>query len=202
MTLREPFNGDYSSTAIQDIEQYASSNPKIATAYFYFDFKDSEKQYAEKLIRSLVIQLSACCPRMPSSLLLAYSQSQDGRRQPTIETFINVLYETLECFESVYILLDALDECKEREDLRFIRQLTDRKTNSLHLLATSRKENDIETTLQPLVTCQLCIQSKLVDADIRIHVIERLSNDPKLKKWPTNVKSEIEDILSEGAKGM
>ena len=46
------------------------------------------------------------------------------------------------------------------------------------------------------------IQSALVDPDIRVHVRERRSRDPKLKKWPVNVQSETEDVLASGAKGM
>lgn len=72
----------------------------------------------------------------------------------------------------------------------------------IFILATSRKENDISTSLEPLVTCQICIQNALVDADIRVHILERLSNDMKLKKWPVIVQKEIEDALMNGAKGM
>jgi len=64
---------------------------------------------------------------------------------------------------------------------------------SLHILAMSRKENDIEVVVQPLVTCQLSIQSGVVNADIRVHIRERLSNDHKSKKWLVNVQVEIED---------
>lgn len=73
----------------------------------------------------------------------------------------------------------------------------DRKTSNLHLLATSRKENVIATFLEHLITCQL-----LVDADICVHVLERLSNDPKLKKWPIAIQKEIEDASIRGAKGI
>lgn len=75
--------------------------------------------------------------------------------------------------------------------------------SSLHL-TTSRKENDITMSLErePLVTCQLGIQKVLVDADIRVHILERLSNDPKLKKWPVDVQNEIENALMKGRKGI
>ena len=106
-------------------------------------------------------------------------------------------------FKSSYILLDALDECTDREDLlEFIEALMKWNVHDLHVLATSRKENDIAMSLEPLVTCQLCIQSALVDADICVHVRERLSHDPKLKKWPVDVQKEIEAALTKGAKGM
>lgn len=66
----------------------------------------------------------------------------------------------------------------------------------------SRKENDIANSLEPLVTCQLCIQSAHVDADIRVQVLEKLSNDPKLKNFPIDAQKEIEDALLRGSKGI
>ena len=179
------------------------SEPTIAVAYFYFDFNDLEKQNTEKFIRSLVVQLSAQCLHLPESLQSAYSRSQNGQNQLTVEDLTLILRQLLKSFNSAYILLDALDECKDREDLLdLINVLRGWNIKDLHVLATSRKENDIATSLEPLVTCQLCIQSALVDADVRLHIQERLSNDPKLKKWPVNVRKEIESALMRGSKGM
>ena len=106
-------------------------------------------------------------------------------------------------FKSTYILLDALDECIDRKDLfEFIVAVKDWNLDNLHLLATSRKETDITQSLEPLVTYQVCIQSALVDVDICIFVLEKLSNDPRLKKWPVKVQKEIENALTKGANGM
>jgi hypothetical protein len=107
-------------------------------------------------------------------------------------------------FQQAFIILDALDECKgkEREELLgLLKNLIDWKVEDLHVLATSRRERDIEETLEPLVTGQVCIQSALVNPDIHIHICERLQNDPKLK-WPKNVQEEIEKTLMDGAHGM
>ncbi|KAH7309366.1 ankyrin repeat-containing domain protein [Rhexocercosporidium sp. MPI-PUGE-AT-0058] len=73
---------------------------------------------------------------------------------------------------------------------------------NLHVLATSRRERDIEETLESLTTSEICLQSALVDNDIRTHISERLQNDLKLKRWPANVRGEIEDTLIEGAQGI
>lgn len=100
-------------------------------------------------------------------------------------------------------MVDALDECTDREDLLdFIEVLMGWKIDGLHVLTTIRKENDIVTSLEPLVTYQLCIESALVDADIRVHVLESLSNDRKLKTLSIDVQNEIEDALMSGAKRM
>jgi hypothetical protein len=76
------------------------------------------------------------------------------------------------------------------------------KLDNLHFLATSRAEKDISDSLEPLVTSQICIQSALVSADIMVYIQERLRWDRDLKKWPANVKAEIETTLLKGADGM
>jgi hypothetical protein len=90
----------------------------------------------------------------------------------------------------VYIIVDALDECSEREELLvLIEDIIDWKLTTLHTLATSRKEQDIEDCLSTLVSNEIDIQSTLVDADIRVHVRERLRNDvdcengPQMHNW-------------------
>jgi hypothetical protein len=106
-------------------------------------------------------------------------------------------------FDQSFIILDALDECKEREELLgLIETIVNWKLEMLHLVATSRRVNDIEETLTPLTTGQICIQSALVDADIYIYIRERLQNDLILRKWPKNVQMEIEKTIMEGANGM
>lgn len=114
-----------------------------------------------------------------------------------------ILRQLFNEFNSTYILVDALDECVDQEDLfKFIEALMGWNMDNLHVLTTSRMENDIATSLDPLVTCKMPLQSALVDADIHIHIRERLSDDPKLRKWPIDVQNEIEDALMNGAQGM
>ena len=127
--------------------------PTVAVAYFYFDFNNSDKQTTEKLIRSLIVQLLAQCQQSSESLQSAYSRSQNGQNQPTIEDLTMFLHQMLENFNGSYILLDALDECTDREGLlEFIKVLMDWNIHGIHVLATSRKEHDIGTSLEPLVT--------------------------------------------------
>ena len=179
------------------------SEPTVAVAFFYFDFNDSDKQQTENLIRSIIVQLSAQCITLPEPLQSAYSRSQNGQNQLAMEDLTLLLCQILKNFSGTYILLDALDECTDRESLlEFIEALMGWNINNLHVLTTSRRENDIETYLDPLVTSQHSIQSSLVDVDIRAHILERLTNDPKLKKWPVEVQTEIEDALMRGAQGI
>lgn len=75
----------------------------------------------------------------------------------------------------------------------------------MHLLVTSRREPDIESTLEDIVNDQsrICLQSALVDKDIQRYVQDRLATDKLLQKWrKDDVRQEIEAVLKDGAKGM
>lgn len=196
-------NTNRSSTIIQNVMDHCHSEPTRAIAYFYFDFNDPRKQNTENLVRSLILQFLAQCQQLPESLQSAYSRSLDGQHQPTIETLTLVLRQMLEGFDCTFILIDALDECTDRESLfAVLNGIMEYKIASLHLLTTSRDLTDIHESLHPLVTCHLPIQNAFVDDDIRALVLETLSNDVKLRKWPPDVQEEIENTLVKGAKGM
>jgi len=161
------------------------------------------KQRYENLVRSLVDQLYTQCTNTPEVLENLYSRNRDGAWQPTTEALVAALRDIVYRFQHTYIVLDALDECSERgELLSLIEEIIDWKIETLHLLATSRKEQDIDDCLSSRVSNEIDIQSTLVDADIRVHVRDQLRKDRKLKKWPPDAQAEIETALVDAAHGM
>jgi hypothetical protein len=113
------------------------------------------------------------------------------------------LQQILGSFQHTYIVLDALDECTERDGLlKLINDIVGWKLGSLHILATSRKERDIEDSLECLVPLRINIQSTLVDSDIESYLQVQLGDGSKFKKWPIKVREEIKTALVEGAQGM
>ena len=115
---------------------------------------------------------------------------------------------SLEGLEDVFVVADALDECPkdnvEREELFRIFETIHGWTNSsLHLLATSRRETDIESTLNPLLSLPaIPIGDDQVDADIRIYVRSELEALSKHKRWPRDLVIEVDETLVRGATGM
>jgi hypothetical protein len=105
-------------------------------------------------------------------------------------------------------MIDALDECPRHDGERVellaaLAEIRHWNLPGLHIMATSRKEPDIEEALTPLLTCSsVCIQTNQVDGDIRKHVKSQLDIHRQLKKWPPEIKKEIEDALVHGAAGM
>ena len=117
---------------------------------------------------------------------------------------MQTLREMLSTVNNAFIILDALDECVDRRELlASIEKILSSNNTKCHILATSRKERDIEDVLQTLVMNQgsICIQSENVDVDIRAYVRHRLQTDPKLKRWQREQQN-IEDALMHKAAGM
>ena len=190
------------STILQDmLDQYSNS----AVLYFYFDFNDAEKQRHEKMIRSVICQLSKHCA--DSVLQDLYSSCSDGSRQPTEETLLNTIHHMIASLGDTYIILDALDECEDRDELLTdLEEIMSWEDANLHVLATSRREQDIDARLTSLSNEQkrINIQSSVVNADIRTYIHDRLQIDRKLKRWQKDpkVQQEIENTLMKKANGM
>ena len=172
-------------------------------AYFYFDFQNREKQQCQNLLRSLITQLSDHATHIPEALDRLYSACQSNRRDIDQDDLITTLQHIVQEPREAYMIIDALDECTEREALlELIEEILGWKISTLHILVTSRKEREIEDSLMPLSWRTVDLQEAVVTGDIKMHVRDRLQNDPKLKKWPIKVQAEIEAALTEGAHGM
>ena len=194
-----------SSTILRDVLEQHHSEPNSAVLFFYFDFNDAEKQRHEKVLRSLICQLSRYCAN--SILQNLYSSSLNGRPQPTEEVLLNTLHQMMTSLGDTYIILDALDECAERDELlKDLEEIISWEGANVHLLTTSRRETDIEEALTPWSDTRnrISIQSELVNADIRTYIRDRLQIDPRLKRWlkRPEVQREIEDTLMKKADGM
>lgn len=196
-----------SCTVIENLFDRGSFKNDTAMLYFYFDFNDTAKQSYEKMIRSLIVQLSSRSPSTPSELKNLYSHCLNGEEQPAFQSLMGTLHDMMKYFAKLYIVLDALDECLDREDLlECIEHFAEWDDIDLHMLVTSRRERDIERSLESIINPEgiIRIQSTLVDHDIRAYVRGRLQQDRGLKKWQkqSKVQQEIEDTLMAKADGM
>ena len=113
----------------------------------------------------------------------------------------------IQAFDETFIILDALDECKERQELlEDTNGFAKWKTEKLHILSTSRREKDIEERIESFVNDQekICTQSDLVNDDMRAYVHGRLQTDGGLRRWQKEpeVQQEIERTLMDKADGM
>ena len=162
-----------------------------------------EKQSSKKAIRSLLFQFTMQQQNHLKNLEDLYARCGKGQQQPSEAVIRLLLKDAVTCTGSNYIILDALDECTDREDFMiFIRELVNSHQEGLRIMITSRREKDIEEQLAPIAKHNINIQSAIVNEDIRIYVHGRLATDSKLSKWPAKDQEDIIATLTGKTDGM
>ena len=199
-----------SSTIVEDLDRATSHTQPLL--YFYFDFSDSGKQSLDSMVRSLTSQLYHKRKDTRKLLDSLFSSYGDGCRQPTADSLCTRLLDMIQQVDEVWIVLDALDECHSRKGTRteglllWMEDLLHSKLRNVHLLATSRQEEDIESSLSKWARTKdmMHIQSDLVTDDIRAYVRTRVKKDDGLRRWRSqpDIQEEIETRLMEKACGM
>ncbi|KAF8509947.1 hypothetical protein JB92DRAFT_466863 [Gautieria morchelliformis] len=189
------------STIVEELSRHCRSDPLLAMASFYFDFNNKDTP-PDAVLRSLIAQLSVQCASTPHALESLFSKTgQDGA--PGQEDLMSTLKTIISGFQAMYIVFDALDECPERSRfLAVIREIHGWEFGLLHLLATSRKERDIEEALSGLISQEVRMDENLVDGDIRVHVSRTLEDDIKFRMCTAEEKEKMMAALMEGAHGM
>jgi hypothetical protein len=136
--------------------QHKESYPDTMVSYFYFDFSDAEKQSSRKAIRSLLFQFSLQVSDLAQDLERLYQKCNSGQQQPAEGVIHSLFREAIAHLGEKYIVLDALDECTDREVLlTFLRELS--ASEGLRILATSRQEKDIEDELNSVANYNINI---------------------------------------------
>ena len=182
-------------------------------AYFYFDFKDTEKQDSRALLSSLIVQLSNQSDQFCDILQGLYSKNKDGSQQPDTASLLRCLKDMLAITKSqpVYLVIDALDGClndsgipSSREKmLMMVKELVELRHQNLRVCVTSRPEYDIRTTLEPLATQQVSLHNESGQKrDISDYITSVVHSDGKMKKWRDTEKDMVVERLTAKADGM
>ena len=186
---------------------------RASMAYFYFDFRDIDKQKLSNLLPSLLIQLSARSNSCCDVLSRLYSSHDHGVRNPSDRAMVECLKEmlTLEAQGPTYIIMDALDECPitttipspREEVLDFVDELVGLHLPNVHICVTSRPEHDIQTILKDLAPRAVSLHDESgQQEDIVNYVTYFVFSDRRVRRWRQEDKDLLIKTLSEKADGM
>ena len=184
-------------------------------AYFYFDFRDANKQGLRDLVTSLLTQLSARPGPRCDILLDLYLSHDNGNNQPSDSSLEDCLKKmvTLPDQPPIYIIIDALDESSNTSGisspremvLRLLRELVELSPQNLHISVTSRPEFDICNVLKPLTSLRVSLHDQSgQQQDIADYVKSVVNSDSQqiMKRWRREDKELVIKTLSERADGM
>jgi hypothetical protein len=186
---------------------------KASMAYFYFDFRDVDKQKLHNLLPSLLIQLSARSDPCCDILSQLYFSHDRGVHKPSDRAMIECLKEmlTLGVQGPTYIIMDALDECPttstipspREEVLEFVDEIVGLHLSNVHICVTSRPEHDVQAVLKRLTPFAVSLHDESGQRqDISNYVAFFVRSDRNVRRWREEDKDLVIKILSDKADGM
>jgi hypothetical protein len=180
---------------------------------FYFDSRDIAKQNARNLLSSILVQLCQQSDRFSEVLSSVCSTHGDGSREPSFDVLLRCLKAMLSLpgQGTLYVALDALDECpnssglptRRQQVLAIVKELIDLKLPHLRFCITSRPEIDIREVFDPLSSYKVALHDQVgQNKDLTQYVESVVHSDSAMKKWPEEVKKSVIDTLVQNGAGM
>ncbi|KAJ6178059.1 hypothetical protein N7519_008520 [Penicillium mononematosum] len=185
------------STVIDELRRRIRHDSKIRLAYFYFDYR--EELTIEEILANLLKQLIQHA-MVPHRLKSLYESHRKYETHLTLEEILELLESTISESSKVFIVIDALDECRlphidQQELLTRISEFQD--IHNLGFLATSRDNPDISDMFP---NCpRLRVEAK--DTDIKPFVETSLNHFCCVKESP-DLREEIVAAIINAADGM
>jgi hypothetical protein len=163
------------------------------------------------MLRSLIVQLCGGRPDTPRPLSDLHPY-REKNLQPGLEKLEETLQASAQDFKSVYLVVDALDECPLANDergrlLKLLGYIHEWTLTNLHVLYTSRPEPDIEAELAPLFSgpttsiIDLQKRRKEVNRDIGTYIDQKIASS-NFRSWPPKTKEDVKAALTGKADGM
>ena len=187
------------------IDHYVSEDDRFQgdhVLYFFCKRTDADKNNATAVMRSLLYQLyrSTKDPEIQMSLSTDIEQALDksGKRQAVDFAPIWAIFSgNLKCISPTLIVLDALDECHDSEQLiQAFKSILS--SDSIKVIVTSRKEAHLFTQLQSDLSLEIIAED--INSDIVAYVEAKVLGSPRLSH--VLVRDRVISRLCSGHSGM
>ena len=172
-----------------------------ALAYFYFDYREQDRQTPDDFVASLLRQIAVRKVDFPQSLLDFYEHYRNERAQDATDDLFAIFRQIYTSFEKCYIIIDALDECKSslyrKEILKIVSGLD---LQIVRLFVTSRPHvHDIKQTF--LHAQQIEVEAS--EQDVRSYCHRMIEDSQSTLDFiDDSLKEEVADAVTKNAQGM
>ena len=201
-----------SSAIIEDITALQKSG-LASLAFFYFDFREDQKKDLRGLLSSLLVQLCEQSDVYSTILSNFYVAHRRGSQHASDSELLGCLKDMLKLQgqATVYIIIDALDECPittglfpHREKvLELLEELVNIRIPNLRICVTSRPEADIVPVLEPLAFRSVSLHSESGQVqDIAEYIRFFIHTKREVRRWKATDKQLVIDVLTKKADGM
>jgi Cdc6-like AAA superfamily ATPase len=186
--------------AIDHLLQSVQSS-SVGVAYVYCNYKAQEEQGASSMLAAVVKQLVQARPSATEPVERLYKQHANRGTKPSLEEIFSALREVVAKYSIVYIVVDALDECRDSDGTRsqFLAKLRELQGGQdVRLMATSRFIPEIEAEFQTAVRLEM----RASDEDVRRFVVGQMYRLPKCIQRDPALQNMVEEKIPERVDGM
>jgi hypothetical protein len=165
------------------------------------------------LVSSLLVQLCDQSDAYYCVVYDFYTAHRNGDQHASDNELAQLLKEILALpgQPTVYLIIDALDECPttsgfpspREEVLGLVKDLVGLRIPNVRIYVTSRPEADIKPFLGPLALCSVSLHGESGQVlDIEEYVKFVVTTDPKMRTWRKTDKNLVIEVLTKKADGM
>jgi Cdc6-like AAA superfamily ATPase len=173
----------------------------IGVAYLFCNYKAQLEQTAATLLATVLKQLVQSRPGLAAPVIRMYEDHQKQRSRPSLDEIFEALQSVCSAYHTVYLVVDALDECTDQDGVRNqlvnkLRELEAR-TNT-HLMFTSRFIPEVTEKFKSEPTLEV----RASDQDVRRYVASQLPRLPRCVQRDSGLARDIQDRVVEAVDGM
>ena len=173
--------------------QRGRPDERLGVGFIYCNYKEQEKQTIQHLTSSILHQLAVQAPEISQTLMDSFKELHQKKIQRPTRDVLAALQIIIPTYHTVYIVIDALDECTESDGRRseLVQYLKNMPPN-LKILYTSRELPDIERLFPD--ASKLYIHA--LETDIEKYLKGRIDKSPRLRKHVQGDPSLLQAIMA------
>ena len=186
---------------INDLTMRFRGEADIGIAYLYCNFRRQDEQKADDLLASLLKQLSQERASLPDNVKALYERHKDERTRPSFDEISRTLQSVTALFSRVFIIIDALDECRTTDGCRtrlltttFLAQAKSR----VNIFATSRLLPEVTERFEGSMSLEI----RATEEDVRRYLDSCMFRLPAFVGRSPDLQEEIKTGIVLLVKGM
>jgi hypothetical protein len=179
---------------VHHLEKIFRDNDKVAVACIYCNYKEAAEQTVPNLIASLLKQIVQPSPTISEQVKSLYTYHKNRGTRPVLDEVVKVLGSEIMTYSRVFVVVDALDECREDDSTR---------AKLMKLLLSLPKNTSVMVTSRNLPSIAQDfggaerLDIRAIDDDVTTYIKNRLSVAPRhLKKLQETIVSKIVDNIN------
>jgi Cdc6-like AAA superfamily ATPase len=189
------------SIVVKELQTRFHGESNIIVAYIYCNFKRQHEQMLEDLLTNILKQLAQGRPSLPESVKSLHDRCKSKKSRPSVEDISTVLQSVVAECSRVFILIDALDECRTQDSCRaqMLLRLSDLQTKcGINIFATSRFIPDITERFER----DLRLEIRASKQDVQRYVKGHINELPRFVQRDPDLQREISSEIVKAVDGM